>query len=56
MLVIAVILWYPAAGRATKHQQMEPIKVAPEGQGFVELESGRPYIPFGTNYYDPNTG
>jgi endo-1,4-beta-mannosidase len=56
IFVMAVILWYPAAGCATKHQQMELIKVAPDGQGFVELDSGRPYIPFGTNYYDPNTG
>ena len=56
ILAVAVILWYPASSHATKHQQMELIKVAPDGQGFAELDSGRPYIPFGTNYYDPNTG
>ena len=35
---------------------MELIVVAPDGHGFVERDSGRPYIPFGTNYYDPHTG
>jgi endo-1,4-beta-mannosidase len=32
------------------------IVVTPDGRGFVERDSGRPYLPFGTNYYDPNTG
>jgi len=32
------------------------ISVVPDGRGFIERDSGRPYIPFGTNYYDPNTG
>lgn len=35
---------------------MEIIMVAPDGQGFIEAGSGRSYIPFGTNYYDPHTG
>jgi len=35
---------------------MELIVVAPDGRGFVERDSGRPFIPFGTNYYDPDTG
>lgn len=35
---------------------MELIVVAPDGRGFVECDSGRPFIPFGTNYYDPDTG
>jgi endo-1,4-beta-mannosidase len=56
ILVMAVMLWCPSTGRATEHQQMELIKIAPDGQGFTELDSGRPYIPFGTNYYDPHTG
>jgi len=30
--------------------------VAADGRGFIELDSGKPYIPFGTNYYDPHTG
>jgi len=35
---------------------MELIVVTPDGEGFAERDSGRPYIPFGTNYYDPHTG
>jgi len=32
------------------------IAVAPDGRGFAEVKSNRPFVPFGTNYYDPNTG
>ena len=53
---MAVILCYPKTGSAVKHQEMELIKVAPDGRDFVELNSGLSYIPFGTNYYDPHTG
>lgn len=35
---------------------MELIVVSSDGQGFAERDSGRPYIPFGTNYYGPHTG
>jgi endo-1,4-beta-mannosidase len=42
--------------KAKSLQSMEFIAVAPDGQGFIEADSGRPYIPFGTNYYDPHTG
>ena len=52
----AAIFWYPAIISAIDNQHMELIKVAHDGQGFVEIHSGKPYIPFGTNYYDPNTG
>lgn len=56
ILAMAVILWYPATSRAINHQHVGLIKVATDGHGFVEIDSGKPYIPFGTNYYDPNTG
>jgi hypothetical protein len=56
LVTIAIVIWYPTTGSANKHQEMELIKVAPDGRGFVELGSGHPYIPFGTNYYDPHTG
>jgi endo-1,4-beta-mannosidase len=56
LIATAIILWYPVTSSATRHQEMELIKVAPDGRGFVELDSGHPYIPFGTNYYDPHTG
>ena len=35
---------------------MQLVVVTPDGLGFAERDSGRPYIPFGTNYYDPHTG
>jgi len=35
---------------------MELIVVRPDGAGFMERESRRAWVPFGTNYYDPNTG
>jgi Beta-galactosidase len=45
-----------ASGGAAERHKMGLISVAPDGRDFVERGSGRPYIPFGTNYYDPNTG
>ena len=36
--------------------KMGLIAASPDGNGFTELDSGRPFVPFGTNYYDPNTG
>jgi len=32
------------------------IAVTPDGRGFAEARSSRAFVPFGTNYYDPNTG
>ncbi|MGE5296688.1 MAG: beta-galactosidase [Solirubrobacterales bacterium] len=36
--------------------QMGLIVVGPDNEGFVEKPSGRPFVPFGVNYYDPHTG
>lgn len=36
--------------------RMKLIAVSPDGAGFVEQGAGQPFVPFGTNYYDPNTG
>ncbi len=36
--------------------KMHLVSVAPDGTGFVEAKSGQAYVPWGTNYYDPNTG
>jgi endo-1,4-beta-mannosidase len=41
---------------AVERSKMELIVVTSDGRGFAELDSDRPYIPFGTNYYDPHTG
>jgi len=54
MIVIAI--WFCTIASAAEHSKMQLIAVTPDGQGFAERESGRPYIPFGTNYYDPHTG
>ena len=54
--MILVSIWPFAVLAATNRSSMELIAVAPDGQGFVEADSGRSYIPFGTNYYDPHTG
>lgn len=32
------------------------IQVAPGGGGFVEGAGGKPFVPFGANYFDPKTG
>lgn len=52
---VAAALICAAAG-ATERPKVGVISVAPDGRSFVDSGSGRPYIPFGTNYYDPNTG
>ena len=44
------------AACAAETPDMELIVLAPDGRNFIERESGRTFIPFGTNYYDPNTG
>ncbi len=41
---------------AAGQSRISLISAAPDGRGFVEHDSGRAYVPFGTNYYDPNTG
>ena len=54
--MLLVTLGLAVSGQAAERSKMELIVVAPDGQGFVEGDRGRPYIPFGTNYYDPHTG
>lgn len=56
VVVMSIYIWPFATVEATNHQSMELIVVAPDGHDFVEADSGRSYIPFGTNYYDPHTG
>ncbi len=56
LVVILVFLCVAAEGSVAGRSTMELVTVAPDGEGFAERDSGRPYIPFGTNYYDPNTG
>lgn len=35
---------------------MQVIVTAPDGQSFIERDTGKAYVVFGTNYYDPHTG
>ena len=41
---------------AAEPSKMQLIVTRADGRGFVERDSGRNYIVFGTNYYDPHTG
>ena len=47
--VLAAILAMPVAA-------MESIRVAPDGKGFVQAESGRPFVPWGANYDHDGAG
>ena len=53
-LIIAV--GFHTTSSAADSSNIELIVVSADGQGFSERDSGRSYIPFGTNYYDPHTG
>ena len=54
--ILLIALGFSITGRAADHSKIEPIVAAPDGVGFIERDTGRPYIVFGTNYYDPHTG
>ena len=41
---------------AAEPSNMQLIETGSDSHGFVERDSGLPYIVFGTNYYDPHTG
>jgi len=61
VLGISVAILLSATGCALRgagrtRPKMRLIAVAPGGTGFVEQGTGRAFVPFGTNYYDPNTG
>jgi endo-1,4-beta-mannosidase len=54
--IFVAIICFHGTSSAAERSKMEIIVVSADGQGFAERESGRSYIPFGTNYYDPHTG
>ena len=56
LVVMLPFFCWAAESWAEERPTMELIAVAADGRGFAERDSGHPYIPFGTNYYDPNTG
>ena len=53
---VGFVVICPLCACRAENPAMQLIVVTPDGQGFVERDSRRPYIPFGTNYYDPHTG
>jgi hypothetical protein len=51
-LTVVVALEAPLATRAAS---LPRVRVSPDGRGFVTSE-GRPFVPFGVNYFRPGTG
>ncbi len=45
-----------SSGAIEAGPKMGLVAVAADGGGFVDQGTGLPFVPFGTNYYDPNTG
>lgn len=44
-----------AGASATASRALPKVRVSPDGRGFVTSE-GRPFVPFGVNYFRPGTG
>jgi endo-1,4-beta-mannosidase len=55
-LAVVLISATALAGSAQVGSKMGLIAVSQNGKGFIEQPSGRSFVPFGVNYYDPNTG
>jgi len=51
--LVTVVAGVAGCSSSTK---MQLVTVDPNGQRFIERQSKQPFVPFGTNYYDPNTG
>ena len=58
VVLLTVILAAQCQAEPSKPEQkpLDIIVVSATGCRFVERNSGRDYVPFGTNYYDPHTG
>ena len=56
ILLIFIFVDIPIICCGSETSNMQLIVLRPNGRGFMERDSGHPYIPFGTNYYDPHTG
>ncbi len=54
--LVGVAVGLSIISSAAEPSKMELIVTRADGRGFVERDSGRSYIVFGTNYYDPHTG
>ena len=53
LILVAMLL---AASGCSFPRKVTLVTTAPDGKGFIEAGSGKPFVPWGTNYYDPNTG
>ncbi len=54
--VTIIVIGFGMTSSASSRTKIKLIVVSANGEGFVERDSRHPYIPFGTNYYDPHTG
>ncbi len=60
---LAGLVWCAAAGLGSSRasepapapRPLPKVRVSPDGRGFVTAE-GRPFVPFGVNYFRPGTG
>jgi len=55
-ILVGVAVGFSVISRAAEPSIMQLIVTRADGRGFVERDSGRHHIIFGTNYYDPHTG
>jgi endo-1,4-beta-mannosidase len=56
MLAVALLGPTVRAGSGQTSTALGLIAVSPDGKSFIEQPAGRAFVPFGVNYYDPNTG
>ena len=59
VLVVIVSLLLAAGQLRAADQSLSKVKIAKDGRSFeteTEPEPGRPFVPFGVNYYRPGTG
>jgi hypothetical protein len=56
VVLMVIAFGFSVISRAAEPANMQLIVTRADSRGFVERDSGRPYVVFGTNYYDPHTG
>jgi endo-1,4-beta-mannosidase len=55
-ILAGAAIGFSVINSAAEPSKMQLIVMRADGRGFAERDFGRPYIVFGTNYYDPHTG
>lgn len=56
VILTVIAIGFSVISSAAELSNMQLIVMRVDGHGFMERDSGRGYIVFGTNYYDPHTG